>query len=282
VADTSKSRTRMAAVIGSPVAHSLSPAIMNAAFTAADLDWTFIAHEVAEGDTTRALDWARSEGLVGLSVTMPYKAAVAAAVNELGDVARRLNAVNCVVVDGQRLVGHNTDGGGFIDGLAHDAGFDPAGRTAVVLGAGGAARAVVHALAVAGASDVAVVNRTPGRAEVAAGLADGVGRVADTAAVAGADLVVNATPVGMGEGGSAMPVDPDLLNPGQVAVDLIYHPLATPWVVALRERGIEAHGGLSMLIFQAALAFTHWTGGEAPVAAMEQAARAELAARAAS
>ena len=259
----------MAAVIGSPVAHSLSPAIMNAAFAAVDLDWTFIAHEVAEGDTARALDWARSEGLVGLSVTMPHKAAVAAAVDDLGNVARRLDAVNCVVLDGDRLVGHNTDGGGFIDGLAHDSGFDPAGR-----------RAVVHALAVAGASDVAVVNRTPARAEVAAGLADGVGRVADTDAVAGADLIVNATPVGMGEGDSAMPVDPDLLKPGQVAVDLIYHPLATPWVVALRERGIEAHGGLSMLIFQAALAFTHWTGGEAPVAAMEQAARAELAARA--
>ena len=272
----------MAAVIGSPVAHSLSPVIMNAAFAAADLDWTFIAHEVAEGDTARALDWARSENLVGLSVTMPHKAAVVAAVDELSDVAGRLNAVNCVVLDGGCLFGHNTDGGGFIDGLAHDAGFGPAGCRAVVLGAGGAARAVVHALGVAGASDVAVVNRTPTGAEVAAGLADGVGRVADTDAVAGADLVVNATPIGMGEGGSTMPVDPDLLYPGQVAVDLIYHPLATPWVVALRERGVEAHGGLSMLIFQAALAFTHWTGGEAPVAAMEQAARVELAARTAS
>ena len=271
----------MAAVIGSPVAHSLSPAIMNAAFAAAGLDWTFIAHEVAEGDAEAALDWARREALVGLSVTMPHKAAVAAAVDELSDTARRLDAVNCVVVDGDRLVGHNTDGGGFVDGLAHDAGFDPAGRRAVVVGAGGAARAVIHALAVAGASDVAVLNRTAARAEVAAAMADGVGRVAGPESLAGADLVVNATPVGMGTGDLSMPVDPDLMNPGQVAVDLIYHPLTTPWVAALRERGIEAHGGLSMLIFQAAFAFTHWTGGEAPVAAMEQAARAELAARAA-
>ncbi|HJO79868.1 MAG: shikimate dehydrogenase [Acidimicrobiales bacterium] len=273
--------TQLAAVIGSPVAHSLSPAIMNAAFAAADLDWTFIAHEVAEGNAVKALDWARRDGLIGLSVTMPHKGAVAAAVDELSDVADRLVAVNCVVIEGDHLIGHNTDGGGFIDGLAHDSGLDPAGRRAVVVGAGGAARAVVHALGTAGAVDIAVINRTPARAEAAAALAGEVGRVATAEAVEGADLVVNATPVGMGPDDQAVPVDPDLMNPGQVAVDLIYHPLATPWVATLRERGIEAHGGLSMLIFQAARAFTHWTGREAPVAAMEQAARAELAARAA-
>ncbi len=271
----------MAAVIGWPVAHSLSPAIMNAAFSAAGLDWTFVAREVPEGGAAEALEWALREGLVGLSVTMPHKAAVAEAVDELDGVAARLGAVNCVVVDGGHLSGHNTDGGGFIDGLDHDAGLDPAGCRAVVFGAGGAARAVVHALGAAGAAEVAVVNRTRPRAEVAADLADGAGRVAGPEAVAGADLVVNATPVGMGPDDASMPVDPDLMAPGQVAVDLIYHPLATPWVLALRERGIEAHGGLSMLIFQAARAFTLWTGGEAPVEAMEAAARAELAARAA-
>ena len=273
--------TRLTAVIGAPVVHSLSPVLMNAAFAEHGLDWMCVALEVADGDSVRALDGIRALGFAGVSVTMPHKAAVAAAVDELTEAARQLDAVNCVVVEGGRLIGHNTDGGGFIDGLAHDAGFDPAGCRAVVVGAGGAARAVVHALGAAGAADVAVLNRTAGRAESAAALAGGVGRVAGPEAVAGADLVVNATPVGMGSepGDEAMPLDPGLLNPGQVAVDLVYHPLTTPWLDALRSHGIEAHHGLSMLLFQAARAFTLWTGEEAPVAVMESAARAALTAR---
>ena len=260
----------------------MSPTLLNAAFVEAGLDWHFMALEVAEGQSGEALDAVRALGLAGLSVTMPHKAAVAAAVDHRTEQAEVLDAVNCVVVEGDRLVGHNTDGDGFLDGLRHDTGFDPTGRSTVVLGAGGAARAVVLALARAGAAEVAVVNRTASRAEVAAGLAGPVGRVvgfdelSDT--VATADLVVNATSVGMTDDG-ALPVDPESVAVGAVAVDLIYHPPETAWLAALRGRGIEAHNGLSMLVFQAAHAFRLWTGSEAPVAVMDAAARAVLTTR---
>ncbi len=280
-------RTRLAAVIGDPVGHSLSPTLLNAGFAAAGLDWTYLAFEVPDGGAAGALDAMRTLGLGGLSVTMPHKAAVAAAVDHCTPDAEALGAVNCVVVEDGRLVGHNTDGGGFLDGLAHDAGMDVSGGRAVVLGAGGAARAVVRALGDAGAAEVAVVNRTPDRAAEAARLAGSAGRVLDGAgdgladALATADLVVNATPIGMaGTASSAdLPIDPALVGDGAVAVDLIYHPAETDWMAALRRRGIEAHGGLSMLVFQAARAFVLWTGVEAPVSAMDAAARAVLATR---
>ena len=274
--------TRLAAVIGAPVRHSLAPTLLNAAFAEAGLDWHFMALEVAEGRAGEALDAVRALCLAWLSVTMPHKAAVSAAVDERTEQAEVLDAVNCVVVEGDHLVGHNTDGDGFLDGLRHDTGFDPSGRRTVVLGAGGAARSVVLALARAGAAEVAVANRTASRAEVAAALAGPVGRVvgsdelSDT--VAAADLVVNATSVGMADDG-ALPVDPGAVAVGAVVVDLIYHPPETAWLAALRGRGIEAHNGLSMLVFQAAHAFRLWTGSEAPVAVMDAAARAVLATR---
>ena len=286
--------TRLAAVIGDPVRHSLSPTLLGAAFAETGLDWTYLALEVAEGAAGDAIGGMRSLGIAALSVTMPHKAAVAAAVDRCTADAAALGAVNCVVVGDGELVGHNTDGGGFLDGLAHDAGIDVAGRPVVVVGAGGAARAVVRAVAGAGASEVVVVNRTVERAEAAAALAGPVGRPVDMVthaspggvdpvlveALAGAALVVNATSVGMaGVSLDGLPVDPELVGAGAVAVDLIYHPAETAWMAALRARGMEAYGGLSMLVFQAARAFTLWTGVEAPVAAMDAAARTALAAR---
>lgn len=263
-------RTRAAGVIGSPVRHSRSPAILNAAFAAAGLDWCFLAFEVAPGDAPRALEGMRALGLGGLSVTMPHKDAVAAAVDDLSDDAALLGAVNCVVpAGGGALRGESTDGPGFVRSLL-DAGFDPAGRRCCVLGAGGAARAVVLALARAGAAEVAVVNRTAARAEAAAALAGGVGRVA-TAVDPDADLVVNATSVGMG-GDPSLPLDPALLQAGQWVADLVYVPLETPLLAAARAAGCHAVDGLGMLVHQAAVAFEIWTGEDAPVEAMRLAA----------
>ncbi|MDE0833173.1 MAG: shikimate dehydrogenase [Acidimicrobiales bacterium] len=275
--------TRLAAVIGDPVRHSLSPCLMNAAFAETGLDWTCVAMEVPEGQASGALDGMRAMGIGGLSVTMPHKAAVASGVDDLTAGARALGAVNCIVPDGDRLVGHNTDGAGFLDGLRHDSGLDVTGLRCVVLGAGGAARAVVHALGLAGAADVAVANRTAGRALRVAELAGAAGHALEPSsvggAVAGADLVVNATSLGMAGSEAGHPVDPDLVAAGAVVVDLIYHPAQSAWLAALRGRGVEAHNGLSMLVHQAAHAFTLWTGVEAPVAAMDAAARAALARR---
>ena len=274
--------TRLAAVIGDPVRHSLSPVLMNTAFAATGLDWSYHAFEVAEGNALGALNAVRALGLEGLSVTMPHKAAVAGAVDRCTPEAEVLESVNCVTVEAGLLIGHNTDGDGFLGGLAHDAGTEVAGRNAVVMGAGGAARAVVRALASSGASDVAVVNRTQEQAEKAAALAGSVGRVVSkdglAAVLANADLVINATPLGMADAGSIadFPVDPELVPVDAVAVDLIYHPAETAWMSALRRQGVEVYGGLSMLVFQAACAFELWTGKAAPLSAMEAAARAAL------
>ena len=152
--------TRLVAVIGHPVGHSRSPALANAAFRAAGLDWTMVAFDVAEGAAEAAIHGVRALGIGGLMVTMPHKAAVIPALDSLTPTARALHAVNSISwVDGA-LVGHNTDGEGLVSSLRHDTGLEVAGRRCVVVGAGGAARSVVHALAGAGAAEVVVVNRT--------------------------------------------------------------------------------------------------------------------------
>ena len=269
---------RVAAVIGDPVRHSRSPAIHNAAFSAAGIDWVFIAFEVPAGKGTDALDAMRVLGLAGMSVTMPLKAEVAAAADTVDAEVEILAAANCIVpLDDGRLHAANTDAAGFVAGLRADTGLSPEGLRVALLGGGGAARAVAWGLAAAGASDVAVINRTGANAEAAASIADAAsrsgrpGRVGAMEDIAAADLVVNATSVGMGSDRS-MPCDPTLLRPGQVAVDLVYEPFETAWLAALRGRGVEAHNGLSMLAYQAAAAFEQWTGIDAPVETMRQAA----------
>jgi shikimate dehydrogenase len=269
--------TRLAGVIGSPVRHSLSPALHNAAFDALGLDWRFVAFDVPSGCAADALVGMRALGIGGLSVTMPHKQDVARAVDVLHPAARALDAVNCVVrlADG-RLEGRNTDGAGFLDSLV-DHGVAIAARSFVVLGAGGAARAVVAALGEAGAASVVVVARSAAPAQLAAGLAGPGGRVGTMADVPGAEVVVNATPVGMGS--SELPLDRTLLHAGQVVVDLVYQPLDTALLKAARSAGASSIDGLGMLVHQAARAFETWTGQPAPVVVMRAAAEAELARR---
>lgn len=265
--------TRLAGVIGWPVRHSRSPAIHNAAFAATGLDWLHLALPVEPGDAPRAIGGMAALGIEGLSVTMPHKVAAAAAVDRLSADAVALGAVNCIVRDGGLLVGHNTDGGGFVDSLRTDEHIDPEGMRCVVFGAGGAARAVVRALAVAGVDRVTVVNRDPGRADAASRLAGDVGGVGSVANAADADLVVNATPLGMGDDRS-LPFDPAACGQDAVVVDLVYHPEITALLAAASQAGRRTVGGLGMLVHQAARAFTLWTGVDAPVDVMTEAARA--------
>jgi shikimate dehydrogenase len=270
--------TRVAGVIGTPIRHSLSPAIFQRAFAACGLDWAYLAFEVPDGAAVAALGGMRALGIEGLSVTMPHKAAVLPALDEVDPVAEALGAVNCVVRRGEVLAGHNTDGAGLLDSLRLDEGVDVAGLRCAVLGAGGAGRAVAHALGRAGAAAVVVVNRTRERAVAAAGLAGPVGVVGPPEAVGDADLVVNATSVGMGDAGG-LPLDAARLGPGQVVVDLVYHPLRTPLLDAAEAAGARAVGGLGMLVHQAGHAFALWTGEPPPLEAMAQGAAAALADR---
>lgn len=266
--------TRVAGVIGTPVGHSLSPVLHNAAFHALGLDWVYTAFDVAEGDAGAAVAAMRALRIAGLSVTMPHKRGAAAAADRLTPVAAALGAVNTLSWQGGALVGDNTDAQGFLDSLA-DEGFDPAGQRCAVLGAGGAARAVVHALATAGAAEVMVVNRSHDRAVEAAALAGRRGRVAVGEEVAGAALVVNATPAGMD--GTEVPVDPARLGPGQLVCDLVYAPPVTPLLREARARGTRATNGLGMLIHQAGHQLRQWTGQEPPLDAMSAAVLAAIA-----
>jgi shikimate dehydrogenase len=274
--------TQVAGVIGSPVRHSLSPVLLNAAFQAAHLDWVFAAFEVPEGAGRAAVAATRTLGLRGLSVTMPHKAAAYEAVDERTPVADDLGAVNCVFHRDGRLVGDNTDGPGFVDALTIDEGVELRGRRCVLLGAGGAGRAVARALGVGDAAEVVVVNRSPEPAQRAAELAGAVGRVGDHGDVAGAELVVNATSLGLAGSPAEgeLPLDADLLHAGQVVVDLIYHPVETPLLAAARARGAVAVNGVGMLVHQAAHAFARWTGEAPPLREMATAIRHELGRRA--
>ena len=266
-----------AGVIGYPVRHSLSPAICQAAFDELGLDWTYAAFEVAQGDAGRALDHMRNRKMAGLSVTMPHKADVAAVVDELSEAAAVLGVVNCVARDGDRLIGHNTDGAGLCDALLAD-GVELTGIGCAVLGAGGAARAVVAELARRGVVEVAVIARRPDRAASAAKLAGSAGTTASLADIGQYSLVVNATPVGMAEteGAGYLPLDPDLLHPGLHVAELVYNPLQTPLLAECNRRGVPASTGVGMLVHQAAHAVRIWTGAEPPVNAMTAAATAAL------
>ena len=263
--------TRVAAVIGDPVRHSLSPVLHNAAYAALALDWVYVAFEVPDGAARAALDAMRALGLAGLSVTMPHKAAVANTCDECSPDAQLLRSVNTVTprADGT-LYGESTDGEGFLRSLA-DNGHDPTGASVLLLGAGGAARAVGLALTRAGA-DVAIAARRADAAQQAAELIDGTTESwsSRAAAAEAADIVVNATPVGMGGDGD-VPIDAARLRPGQVFADLVYHPLETPLLLAARSQGAAVVDGLGMLVHQAALQVERWTGQPAPIAEMRSA-----------
>ena len=273
--------TRVCGLVGGPaqVAHSRSPAIHNAAYAALGLDWAYVGFPVAEGSLPAALAGLAAAGVAGVNVTMPHKLAAARAVDRLEGEAGALGAVNTVVMgtDGAGgLVGWNTDAGGLVSFLTREAGVSLAGMRVAVVGSGGSARAVVAGLAGAGAATVTVVARDPVAAQSLAGLAgaapfsvaplSGGGDV-----VAGADLVVNATPVG--QQGEAPLVPVAALRPGTVVVDLVYHPEESPLVLAASRAGARAFGGLGMLVHQAALAFEIFTGTPAPLAAMWAGAR---------
>ena len=269
--------TRVAAVIGSPVRHSLSPALHNAGFAATGVDWVYTAYEVAPGNAGAALDAMRTLGLGGLSVTMPHKEAIAELVDELDPAAAALRSVNTVVrLDDGRLKGYSTDGAGFIAALSAN-GVDVADRRVCVLGAGGAARAIIDALARAGAKSIIVINRSEDRAISAAALAGRLGAVGDTTDIGCSDIVINATSVGMDT--TDLPCQPFDLHWDLIVADIVYHPRRTAFLAAAKAHGARTVEGLGMLVHQAMLQQQLWTGSTPDAAVMWAAAERELASR---
>jgi len=263
--------TRVAGIIGDPVSHSRSPAIHNAAYVAMDLDWVFVAFPVPAGSAAAALSGARLLGIAGLNVTMPHKTDAAMACDVLSPTAAVLGAVNTVVARDGVLTGDSTDGEGLVRSL-RDEGIDLGSSKILVLGAGGAGRAIAQSLGVYGAR-VTVAARRLDAAVAAAALAED-GEAVDLErvgpAIAEADVVVNATPIGMR--GEAPPFDPDLLVGRRLVLDTVYHPAETPLLAAARARSVPAANGIGMLVHQAALAFEAFTGMAAPLAVMRAAA----------
>lgn len=242
-------------LLGQHIGYSASPALHNAAFAALSIDAHYELADVSPDGLTDAVDALRGAGRIGANVTQPHKLAVCDLVDELAPEVERLGAANTIVRHGSRLAAHNTDLPALAAELADLGSF----RTAAVLGAGGASRAAQAALADAEAA-VQVVDRA------------GWGALPDV--LAGADLVVNATPIGTGADES--PVPAALLRPHLVVLDLVYRPSPTRLVREARAAGCDARGGAGVLLRQAAASFELWTGRAAPVDAMRNALRDEL------
>ncbi len=269
-------KTVLVGIFGHPVEHTLSPAMHNAAFDRLGLNWSYLPFHVLPERLGEAVDSIRALGLRGVNVTVPHKEAVIRHLDRVDEEAARIGAVNTVVNEDGVLVGYNTDGKGFVRSL-EEAGMMAGGKKIIVLGAGGAARAVCFSLLSAGASDLLIVNRTVERARR---LADDVNAVRTAASAAGSlgstsgyDILINTTSLGLHDR-DPMPVEESLLSSGLFVCDLIYNPARTPLIAAAETRGSKAINGLGMLLWQGIFAFELWTGMMPPVDVMSDALRA--------
>jgi shikimate dehydrogenase len=252
----------------------MSPAMHNAAFRQAGLNYVYTAFKVTADGLSKAIDGMRGFGIPGLNVTIPHKVAVMAMLDRIDPLAESIGAVNTIVNDGERLTGYNTDASGFLRALSACAG-DPRGRRVLVLGAGGASRAICHALADAGAV-LSILNRRE-ELDWAQQLADRISarfgtdvradeltRQNAAAALQNAGILVNATSVGMSPDSERSPIDADLLRGDMVVFDAVYNPLDTRLLRDAKAAGAVTVSGIDMLAWQGALAFRLWTGEEAP------------------
>jgi shikimate dehydrogenase len=261
-------------LIGNPVEHSLSPPMHEAAYDATGLDARYVLFEPDADVLATAIEGADALGVRGLNVTIPFKEDVLGLV-EADSIASRIGAVNTIDFGGDDITGHNTDAAG-VRRSFESAGVELAGRSAVVVGAGGAGRAAAFALEDAGAS-VHVANRTAERArELADALAKASGGGLETLTdrIPAADVLVNATSVGMEE--DVTPVPADLLHTNLAVLDAVYTPLETRLLSEAAAAGCTTIDGGHMLVYQAAEAFEHWTGRDAPVDRMRAALEAAL------
>lgn len=279
-------RTRVG-LIGHPVGHSISPRFQQAAFDALRIPALYELWDTLPEDLGRRVQGLRSADALGANITIPYKQAIPALADECSAEVELTGAANTLVNDGGRLRAHNTDVGGFARALAGELGYSVRGRRVALLGAGGAARAIVVALAREEAESILVLNRSEDRARalvadlgralavtlLAGPLAEGAG-----ALLAGCDLLVNCTSVGLAGTplADALPLDPSALPLAATVVDIVANPLVTPFLAAAAKRGHATLGGLAMLVHQGALAFELWTGTPAPLDVMMTAACAAM------
>jgi len=278
-------KTRVCAIIGDPVEHSLSPVMHNAAFKELGLNLVYVAFTVTRNELKDAISGARSLGLLGLNVTMPHKNAVITYLDETDSTAKAMGAVNTILNNQGKLIGYNTDGVGALRALKEN-GISPDGKRMLLLGAGGAAKAIAFQAAQE-VEELVILNRTSEKAEkLAEVLRREFGKRVNGGALSAevlkkemkdADILVNATSVGMHPDVNRSPVPSDLLRRDLCVMDIIYNPLETKLVTDAKAVGAKVVSGLEMLLYQGAVAFEIWTNCPAPVEVMKKAALSKLA-----
>jgi len=278
-------KAELVACFGQPVAENPTGAMQEAAFRAAGLNWRYLTIEVPPEKLRDAIVGMRAFGMQGANLTIPHKVAVIEHLDRIAPDADIIGAVNTVRREGNKLIGENTDGKGFLRGIRINAEVDPKGKRIVVLGAGGAARAILAELAMAGAADLLVINRSIRRGEdLARDLASKAGAPIrfqpwpNTYAIPeDADLLVNATSIGLYPDVNAMPpVDLRRARRDLLVADVVFNPPETRLLAAAKRQGLPTLDGLAMLVYQGVIGFELWTGRKAPEAVMAKALRAAL------
>jgi shikimate dehydrogenase len=277
-------KTQVCGVIGDPIAHTLSPAMHNAAFKHLKLDAIFLAFRVKAVDLENAMRGVRGLGIRGLNVTMPHKTAVIRYLDEADSTVKFLASANTILNDGGKLSGFNTDGVGALQALRKN-GANPNGKKVLLLGAGGAAKAIAYALAQE-AEALCILNRVPEKAAV---LADTLNRMFSKKILGGAlssstvqrslqdaDILVNATSVGMHPQVNQSLVAPQWLKPALCVMDIVYNPVETKLAKDAKAAGAKVISGVEMLLYQGAASFEIWTGCKAPIEVMRKAALCKL------
>ncbi|WP_103109058.1 shikimate dehydrogenase [Brevibacillus reuszeri] len=270
------SKTQLVGLFGHPVSHSQSPMMHNAAFAQMGLGFAYVAFDVDPADLEDAVRGIRALGLKGINVTIPHKVAIMPMLDEIDPLAKRIGAVNTVVINDGRLIGYNTDGMGYVRSLVEETGIVLDQQIVTMVGAGGAARAVAFTLAEKGVKEIRIMNRSRERAQI---LAEHVGTIVPTKiveqgdgmdAIADSSLLINTTSIGMLPNVQEMPVPPEWLHNKLTVSDLIYNPLETRLLGEARAIGATVHSGVGMFVNQGALAFELWTGQEAPTETMRE------------
>jgi shikimate dehydrogenase len=278
-------RAELVGVFGHPVSENPTVEMIEAAFRELGLNWRYLTIEVFPEDLADAVKGLRAFNMRGINLTIPHKVEVKKYLDRVAPDAELIGAVNTVVRDGDTLVGENTDGKGFLHSLKVDARVDPAGKRVVILGAGGAARAIGVELALAGASHICILNRTAGRGEA---LVDLLNRKTAAEAIfvpwnrtyrvpVNTHVVVNATSIGLYPDVQGRPnLDYDTITDRMVVCDVIPNPPHTPFLKEAETRGAKTLDGLGMLVYQGMIGFKLWTGMEAPVQVMKDALKKAL------
>jgi shikimate dehydrogenase len=279
-------KTRIYGIFGHPVEHTFSPGMHNAAFKKLGMDACYVPFAVQPGHLVDAARAVVPLGLGGLNITVPHKEKIIPCLDGLSEEARLIGAVNTIEVKDGKLVGHNTDGRGFLRSLKEHAKFDPRGKRFLFIGSGGAARAVGFSLALAGAQKIVFRDVDTHKAGLLAqDIKEKTGvdtRTIPAEAVAAyaaeADCLINATPMGLRKG-DPLPLSRDCIQPHHLVCDLVYNPPETPLLSAAKARRAKRLGGIGMLLFQGVIAFEIWTGKKAPVSVMKSALMRQLGIR---